>query len=230
MQFFLNDLDGITIFASVMVVLIGLLLVLYTAGERPKSLGRRYGAYTGLVCVCLSIAWDAYCPDADQPHIRTTGWMWPVGGYTYHSGKSTRKGLIACINTCDDAAPRMALDEYAAYPFRHGPVSPGVSIIYLGRTEQEDIGNRQTISAHPVVEIDSLTDGTRLFYRDTTRHWPRVIVLLTDFAVGLGMMAICWALRGKEEDGESNGSGSNDRDGQPNKLVGLGLGAASRVN
>ncbi|HEY3706339.1 MAG TPA: hypothetical protein VGL22_14855 [Terracidiphilus sp.] len=225
MQSFFNDLDGLTVFTTLVVVVIGILLVLYTAGERPRSIARRrYGYYVGMVIVCLSIAWDAYCPDADQPHIRATGWAWPVESYTYHSGKSTHTGLIACINSCDDTDPRLALDEYAAYLFRHGAVRPGVSVTYLGRTEKENIGNIRTVPAHPVVEIDSVTDGRRLFYRDTTRHWPRVIVLLSDFVFGMGMMAVCWTLRGREEEGDSAWS----NDGQQNELLGLGLGGAGR--
>ena len=228
MQSFWSDLDGLTVFTSAVVIVAGLLLVLYTAGERPRRIERKYGYYLGLVFVCLSIAWDAYCPDADQPHIRVNGSMWPVKSYTYHSGKNTYTGLIACINTCDNAAPRLALSEYAAYLFRHGPLKSSVSVIYLGRTEEEDIGNHRSLVAHPVVEIDGVPGGERLFYQDTTRHWPRVIVLLSDFALGLGMVAICWTLRGKDEDAEPTGSLSNNK-AQPNELIGLGLGPSTRL-
>jgi hypothetical protein len=65
------------------------------------------------------------------------------------------------------------------------------TVTYLGRMEQADLRNGYQITAHPVVEIDETNTGERIFYVDTTRHWPRVIVLLADSLLCISTFIFC---------------------------------------
>jgi hypothetical protein len=104
----------------------------------------------------------------------------------------------------------MEFDEHATpLVARREPASP-LTVTYLGRKERAEIGNSQTITAHPVVEIDDSATGERIFYVDTTRHWPRAIVLGADALACLFTFVLCLmhveSRRPAKEDGVSSES------------------------
>jgi hypothetical protein len=207
---FLTDLDGLTVTISVIALAVAWLYLVITAKTRPRTLGRPYGLPLAFAFVCVMLARAAYCPDADLPHIRVSGWMWPVQSYTYHSGKGSYTGLIACVDTCDTLAPRLALDDTASRVLKNGRRGAAVSVVYLGREESEVTQGGISVTANPVVEIDNLDNGARLFYRDTRRHWPRAILLLFDALMLVAAFAFCFRLRSRTGDQEAPATPTKD--------------------
>ncbi len=222
---FLSDLDGGTVFLLIATVALSFLFLVYTATQRPEKISRPYGLALALGIFCVISSYNAYCPDADEPHLLVRGWTWPIHSYTYHSGKSSYTGLIACANNCSNDAPRLELNHSASRALSRGPAA--LSIIYLGRTEEADIGNNKIVVAHPVVQIDDLGTGASLYYRDTLRHWPRVIILAMASLFSFASLGIC--IRIVHFNPKSNGGQDSDSlvspGASPNELTSLGLDA-----
>ena len=224
---FLYDLDGLTVLLtglSIALVCI-ILALLWTSyeGRWPKESGGVLGLLLLLTGFCSVHAYTAYCPDADQPHIRRTGILNPFKAYKYPVGKSSHgEGILECVGPCGKGVPLMEFNQGLTWSVAREYASVPLTVTFLGRMEQADIWNGYRITAHPVVEIDD-ESGERIFYVDTTRHWPRVIVLLAD-----GFLCICtfvFCLTRAESGTSQNDSSSDQRRSVPipNTLTGLGL-------
>ncbi|HTB98973.1 MAG TPA: hypothetical protein VK716_18330 [Terracidiphilus sp.] len=171
---FLHDIDAFTFVFFLVTVLLWGFLLLRSATGQPSRVGRMHCIGLGLAIAYIFIAYEAYSPDADQAHLRIAGKTWSIHRYAYHRGKRAFTGNVVCVNDCSAGAPRLELSQRASQALNNGPAN--LSLVYLGRTEDADIGNRQFIAAHPVVEIYDLASGKQLYYKDTHRHWPRAIV------------------------------------------------------
>ncbi|MGD0734902.1 MAG: hypothetical protein ABR976_07130 [Terracidiphilus sp.] len=231
MQFF-NDLDGLTvILAGVSILLacafLGLLWGSY-GGRWPKDNARVLGVLLAAAFFCFLRIPDAYCPDADQPHIKLTGPITPLKNYNYRvsSGRRsvTRRGLLVCIGPYSAQIPLMEFNVGAMGSIGGRDLSRDYTVIYLGRKEQADLGNGYAITAHPAVEVDDAASGERIFYIDTRRHWPRIIVLATGGLICLLTAVICLKRSGSDSAGDdASGSQDEGNDSSGNDLTGLGL-------
>jgi hypothetical protein len=227
---FLADLDGLTFFLtglSIVFVLVFLVLLWVSyEGRWPRESAGVPVALLALTVFCSVHAYTAYCPDADQPHIRRTGTLTPFRTYRYAVGKhSYRVGILECVGLCGNGVPLMEFNATATALIRGRNPSIPFTVTYLGRREQADIWNGYRITAHPVVEIDDSTTGDRLLYVDTTRHWPRVIVLLADGFLCILTFVFCMT---RTESGSAEQDGSSDEPARrsvpiPDTLTGLGL-------
>lgn len=231
---FLADLDGLTQTLTVVTILLNLLLVgiawsKYINGE-PRNL--RYFVFgLSLSLFCIAQVRDAYCPDADQPHLRVTGGMTYLSSYTYHANKSRYTGAIVCVKDCSGNAPQMELSEIASRVLHGKQANDQLTVVYLKRVENPNTGNGTIMISHPVVEIDDPATGQQIYYKDTTRHWPRVIVLLANAMFGvLSFLLILWMGRQQSTTGESDSGDASSDDSQPipNDLTGLGLRKSDR--
>jgi hypothetical protein len=230
---FLSDLNGTTVLLtglSILFVCVFLRLLWGTYGNRwPKDDVWVLGLLLGVAFLCFLNVRDAYCPDADQPHIQRSGAINRFKPYTYAvpSGRHstvTRTGLLVCVGPYDHDVPLMEFDAAIMASVAHRDFPGGVTVTYLGRKEPADVGNEYAITAHPVVEIDDAATGARIFYIDTTRHWPRVIMLVADGLVCVLVFILCLARTrsGTAEDDGTN-SGSEGDQSVPSDLTGLGL-------
>jgi len=157
-----------------------------------------------LLAVFASIqAYTAYCPDADQPHIQRTGPFVPFKNYRYTTRRASHIGLLACINACGTNVPLMELDEPMLYTLGDMDKTKSWTVTYLGRKDWESTGTGNRYTAHQVVEIRDPSTNSQLFYIDTTRHWPRVVLLLFDALLCAAVVVVCVART-------ENGSGSSD--------------------
>lgn len=222
---FFADLNCFTITVTVIITAMSVAVLWYTASNSPTKFGGVYGALLGAALACIPMAHDAYCPDADQPHIRAIGWMFPVHSYTYHSGKSTYDGLIACMDVCTPDTPRLALNHRAMHLLQSGPGA--YSVVYLGRTEEANIGNGQVMIAHPVVQIYDVRTGDRLAYTDTRRHWPRVIVYLSNALIAIATFCASVSMIRRNRKRDSGETDDQPDDGAPREteMTKLNLGA-----
>jgi hypothetical protein len=156
---------------------------------------------------CFVHAYTAYCPDADQPHIRRTGPVHMFKPYRYPEGKHYDLGILECVGPCGKGVPLMEFNERAtAAVVDRDPAAP-LTVTYLGRMEQADLQNGYQITAHPAVEIDDAATGERIFYVDTTRHWPRVMCLLADGLICIVTFIFCLThleSGSTQDDGSSN--------------------------
>ncbi len=222
---FASDLDGLTLATSAVVVLANLLGLGLTwrawKEKRPIKFNRAFGIPLGLSLYCFPLAYDAYCPDADQPHIRYSGPVYPISRYTYHAGKSSHEGIICWIGAGSGTGTYLEFDEHAVTRVSRAHALGPLSVVYLGRAELAQVKTGSSPAAHPVVEIDDSVDGRRLFYRDTTRHWPRVIVLLTDALLGILSLVLCLRMCGAST--AQDDSVSELTTDSENELTGLGL-------
>jgi hypothetical protein len=179
--------------------------------------------------ICSIIAYNAYCPDADQPHIRKTGTLTPFKAYKYPIGKNSHgEGILECVGPCGKGVPLMEFDQGLTWNVARIYGSLLLTVTYLGRMEQADIWNGYRITAHPVVEIDDAA-GQRIFYVDTTRHWPRVIVLLADGLICV--LAFVFCMTRVESSSAEDGSSivqSDRTHPMPDELTGLGLESEDR--
>jgi hypothetical protein len=208
---FLGDLDGITVLmtgvsVALVFVILALLWVSYD-GRWPKD-----GGVLGLLLLVVLFgsihAYTAYCPDADQPHIRKTGTLTPFKRYRYPIGRHSHgEGILECVGPCGKGVPLMEFNQHATALVAGRDPSAPLTVTYLGRKEMADIWNGYVIAAHPVVEIDETTTGERIFYVDTTRHWPRVMVLLMDGLLCISTFVFCLM---RLESGSSEDTGSSD--------------------
>lgn len=231
MQFF-NDLDGLTvILAGVSVVSISAFLGLLWGsygGRWPKDNARVLGVLLAVAFVCFVRVQDAYCPDADQPHIKLTGPITPFKPYNYtvSSGRhsSTRRGLLVCVGACSADVPLMEFRAEIMESLAHRDLSSGFTVTYLGRKEPADLGYGYAITAHPAVEVDDQATGEPIFYKDTRRHWPRVIVLVASGVMCILTLVFCLT-RSASESASGDESSSQDDGNEPirNDLTGLGL-------
>jgi hypothetical protein len=146
-----------------------------------------------LAVFSLIQAYDAYSPDADQPHIQKTGPLVPFKNYRYSKGRSSRTGLLACVAACGTNVPLMELDEPISDTLADTDKSKAWTVTYLGRKQWASTGDGYRYTAHPVVEIRDPSTNTQLFYIDTTRHWPRAIVLLFDALLCAAVVIVCVA-------------------------------------
>jgi hypothetical protein len=207
---FLYDLDGLTVLltglsVALVFVILALLWVSY-GGRWPKD-----GGVLGLLLLVVLFssihAYKAYCPDADQPHIRKTGPVNPFKPYRYSTGRHSHgDGILECVGPCGKGVPLMEFNERATALVASRDASAPLTVTYLGRMENADIRNGYQITAHPVVEIEETTTGERIFYVDTTRHWPRVIVLLGDGLLCISTFVFC-LMRVESGTPEDDGSG-----------------------
>jgi hypothetical protein len=181
-----------------------------------------------ILAVCpLFLVYDAYCPDADQPHIQVAGQAVPLRSYFYSEGKHTVEGTVIRVEARDIRSPQLELDRHAS-SILTGSHSPSrFRFIYLQRTEEANLRNGLALIAHPVVEVSDAETGERLFYVDTSRHWPRVILLVCDACFG----CLSWfvilrmaRLRPDPEEGVGNFQSDNVHP-MPNDLTGLSLNA-----
>jgi hypothetical protein len=225
---FLSDLDGLTIFLtgiSVVLVLVFLGLLWGSYGNRwPKENAGMLGLLLAVAIFCSVVAHTAYCPDADQPHIQRTGLITPFKSYAYSVGRhSTRTGILECVGPCGHDVPLMEFDALIMARLARRELSSGLTVTYLGRKELANIGSGYSITAHPVVEIDDASTSDRIFYIDTTRHWSRMIVLLTDALVCILTFVFC-LVRVESASAEEDGSSfQSDRvHPMPDELTGLG--------
>lgn len=229
---FLGDLDGPTvILAGVSIVLacafLGLLWGSY-GGRWPRGNGAVLGVLLAIAFFCFVRIYDAYCPDADQPHIKLTGPITPFKNYNYKvsSGRhsSTRRGLLVCIGPYSAQVPLMEFNAGAMNSITGRDLSRDYTVTYLGRKEPADLGNGYAITAHPAVEVDDSISGERIFYIDTRRHWPRVIILVAGGLICLLTVVIC-LMRCRSVSAGDDGSSSQDdgNDSSANDLTGLGL-------
>jgi len=233
---FLGDLDGLTLLLTGLSVLlvVGFLSLLWVSyGNRwPKESGGLLALLLLAALFSFLHAYEAYCPDADQPHIQRTAPITFYGAYTYRVGKSgTRWGNLVCVGPCGQGVPLMEFDAHITARLALRDASRSLTVTYLGRKEAANIGNGYTMAAHPVVEIKDLATGERIFYVDTTRHWPRVIVLLADALIVLVTFWMC--IRGTGTDpGSDEDDGSSVESGRvysmPSELTDLGLGSEDR--
>jgi len=209
---FLSDLNSEAIVLTVLSVVINLLVLGYTWSNfrdgSPITISRVYGLPLGLAAVCIFLAYEAYCPDADQPHVHLTGQVVRQQSYTYSSGKSTYIGTLVCMDSCTQDRPLLEFRSVVRKQLAQIEALPQVTVVYLGRTERADVVDGGKVTAHPVVEVDDAAGGTQFFYEDTTRHWPRVWVLMGDIALGCGTFALCLLMANKKRDsGDSGGVG-----------------------
>jgi len=86
----------------------------------------------------------------------------------------------------------MEFNEHATALVKGRDPSLPLTVTYLGRMEGADLDDNYQITAHPVVEIDDAATGERIFYVDTTRHWPRVVCLLADALICLLTIGFCF--------------------------------------
>jgi hypothetical protein len=236
---FLADLNAPTVLltglsALLVCVFLGLLWGSY-GGRWPKESGRVLGFLLGVALICFLNAHDAYGPDADEPHIQRTGAINLFKPYTYSSGgrhSTTRHGLLMCVGPCDRNVPLMKFDAIVMASVSHRDLSSGYAVTYLGRKEQASIGNGYSITAHPVVEIDDTATGDRIFYIDTTRHWPRMILLAADALACIFTFVFCLIRSGSGTDVDDEGGGASFQSDRvhpmPDELTGLGLGVEDR--
>ena len=101
----------------------------------------------------------------------------------------------------------MEFDERATAAVVDRDPSAPLTVTYLGRMEEADLQNGFQITAHPAVEIADTTTGERLFYVDTTRHWPRTIMLLADSLICIVTFVYCLK---RVETGPSQADSSSD--------------------
>jgi hypothetical protein len=233
---FLGDLDGLTfLWTALCVLLAGLFLALLwvSYGNKwPSANARVLGLLLAVGVFGFVFAYNAYCPDADQPHIQRAGLITVYEPYTYTVGKgSTRSGLLVCVGPCGQGVPLMEFNQKVIASLKQRGYSIPLAVTYLGRRDDANIAHGFTIAAHPVVEIDDPATAERIFYIDTTRHWPRAIVLLFDALISLTTFGICirttGASAGSDEEEESSSQSDQDRS-TSNELTGLGLGAEDR--
>jgi len=231
---FLSDLDGLTIFLTGMsiVFVIAFLVLMWNSygGRWPKESVGVPVILVAITVFCSVHAYTAYCPDADQPHIRKTGTLNPFRTYRYRVGKhSYRTGILECVGPCGKGVPLMEFNQYAtALVAGRNPSAP-LTVTYLARKEWADVWNGYRFTAHPVVEIDDSATGERILYVDTTRHWPRVLFLLADDAICILTFAFCMT---RIESGNAENDDSSDQperiDPSPDQLTDLGLGGDTR--
>jgi hypothetical protein len=228
---FLADLNGATVFLTGLSVVLAAVFLRALWGSYshrwPHESAGVLALLLGVAGFCFVSAYDAYCPDADQPHIGRTGPMTPFKRYFYDAGgrhSSRRTGLLVCVGPCNGDVPLMEFDEQIMNTLAGGFVSHPLTVTYLGRKEPADMGNGMAITAHPVVEIDDADTQERIFYIDTTRHWPRVFVLLTDALVCFSTFGLCIRRMGSDAQEDDEGSSRSVRDGSAvNDLTSLGL-------
>lgn len=209
---FLYDLDVLTVLLTglciaLVCIILALLWISY-GGKWPKD-GGVLGLLLLLAVFCSIHAYEAYCPDADQPHIRKTGPVNAFKPYRYRTGRrSYHEGILECIGPCGKGVPLMEFNERAIALVAERDTSAPLTVIYLGRMEKADILNGYQITAHPVVQIDDPATGDRLFYVDTTRHWPRVMCLLADDLICIVTFIFCLT---RVESGSSESDSSSDQ-------------------
>jgi hypothetical protein len=231
---FLGDLDGLTVILSglsviLASVILGLLWGSY-GGRWPKTGSRVLGLLLGVALLNCFPAYDAFCPDADQPHIRRTGALNPFKPYRYRVGKhSYNVGILECIGPCGKGVPLMEFNASITALVGTRDSSAPLTVTYLGRKDWADIWNGYRFTAHPVVEIDDFPTGERMFYVDTTRHWPRVIVLLADCLICILTSAFCLMRIDSGSDDEGGLNARSDRTSSAtDELTGLGLDSEDR--
>ena len=210
--------------------LLGLTWRDYKNGWRMKVFGK------GTILIYLSIAclfpvWNAYCLDADQPHIRVTGIVQFVKRYAIHRRhQDDIYGFLGCINDCSQKAPLLEFDPGIFGEFSPAPIGEDLTVVYLGRQESADVGP-YSISAHPIVEIDDPGSGRQLFYTDTTRHWWRVTLLLADSLFCWLSLYLCNRMARTNpdlEDDRSDRARPDPKEPSINTLTGLGLGVEDK--
>ena len=209
---FLTDLDGLTVLLTglslgLVTMILALLWVSY-GGRWPKD-----GAVLGLLLMpaffSVLHAYEAYCPDADQPHIRRTGIVNAFKPYRYPTGRHSHGyGILECVGPCGKGVPLMEFNEHATALVKGRDPSLPLAVTYLGRMEGADLDNSYQITAHPVVEIDDAATRERIFFVDTTRHWPRVICLLADTLIYMLTIGFCLT---HLESGTSESDSSSDQ-------------------
>ncbi|MGB8259380.1 MAG: hypothetical protein WCE75_03470 [Terracidiphilus sp.] len=226
----LADLNAMTVTLTVLGLVLSLLSLGLTWRDYkngwPIKMRGKGMLLIYLSACCLFFAWDAYCPDASQPHIRLTGAIRFVRQYTIHERRSSRTGFLGCIGDCGKAAPLLEFDPERMSGFSRAALARPLTVVYLGRQEGADVGEYQ-ISAHPVVEIDDAASGEQLFYIDTTRHWPRVILLLASTLLCWLTLWLCSRMARTNpdpEDEESESRASDHTHPMPDELTALGLG------
>lgn len=226
---FLYDLDGLTVLLTglsiaLVCIILALLWISYE-GRWPKESGGVLGLLLLLTGFCSVHAYTAYCPDADQPHIRRTGTLNPFKAYKYPTGKNSHgEGILECVGPCGKGVPLMEFDQSLTWNVARKYASAPLTVTYLGRMEQADIWNGYRITAHPVVQIDDSATGERIFYVDTTRHWPRVIVLLADGLICILTLIFCFTRIESGTAGDDGSKFQSDRSHlMPDDLTGLGL-------
>jgi hypothetical protein len=143
-------------------------------------------------------AYDSYCPDADQPHLRATGPVNQLKPYRYLEMRHWETGILGCVGPYGKGVPLMRFDERATALVANILPSVPLNVTYLARLERADTSDGQRFQAHPVVEVDDAATGDRIFYLDTTRHWPRVIILLGNIFICLLAFAFCLMRRESE--------------------------------
>jgi len=192
---FLGDLDGLTIFMIVAAVVLAvaalaMLRVAFEGKWQPE--GNTVLALLMFAAIFSFIhAYKAYCPDADQPHIRLTGPLSPYKIYRYSVGRrSYRLGMLECVDPCNTTVPLLEFNREAVQLIVGREPSARYTVTYLGRKENANLQNGYSITAHPVVEIQD-PSGDRIFYIDTTRHWPRTITLLAGGSMCIATVVLC---------------------------------------
>ena len=207
---FLYDLDVLTVLLTglTLALVSGILALLWISyeGRWPKD-GGVIVVLLFLVPFSLIHAYKSYCPDADQPHIRRTGPVHMFKPYRYPEGKHYDLGILECVGPCGKGIPFMEFDERATAAVVDRDPSAPLTVTYLGRMEEADLQNGFQITAHPAVEIDDSVTGERLFYVDTTRHWPRTIMLLADSLICIVTFVYCLK---RVETGPSQADSSSD--------------------
>lgn len=225
---FLADLGGLTIFYTIVVVfLVSLYLTaLYRSygGKWPTGNGLALAILAALAFICGHNAWQAYCPDADQPHIRVTGPIVPFKEYTYSSHRARYKGILACIGPCGQNVPLLAFDEPATKKLSTMVQFQPLTVVYLARKQDAEIGGALMMRAHPVVEMDASDTGKQIFYIDTTRHRSRAIVLGFDSSLATLTILTCLLSAGVKAGSKEDDDGSPESDPRPWSPVELDLG------
>jgi hypothetical protein len=216
---FVGDLDGLTILLTGFSVLLVFVTqwLLWGVYERswPKENAIAPAFLVFVAIFSFMRTYGAYCPDADQPHIQRTGPINPFKAYKYTTGKNSHhEGILECVGLCGKGVPLMEFNEHATALVAGRDPSVPLTVTYLGRKEQADIWNGYRITAHPVVEIDDSATGERIFYVDTTRHWPRTIVLLADGLACMTTLVLC-LIPGKPKSDEEDGSSDQSEESTP---------------
>jgi len=159
---------------------------------------------TLLLVLCIAAGWDAYNPDADQPHIRRTGRLIPkYPAIFHHRHDSDTHGVLACVDSCTGDVPLISMGQFLTQDWQNAGMQRPYTVVHLGRKDDVDIGS-SLMTAHPMVEMIDPTTGREMYYIDTTRHWSRLILLSTGALLCLLSLIVCSKIAATNPDLDEN--------------------------
>jgi hypothetical protein len=220
------DINGETwffIFGSVCVSLLLTLLCMHSYRVGDKVNLRLLSLAVVVSILPLTSTYDAYCPDADQLHVEAIGGLVPERTYKYRAGKHDYEGLLAHLVQEGRKSQLLEFNAEALGNIKESHSTLRFRAVYLERLDFADIENGMQITAYPVVEVTSSDTGERIYYRDTKRHWPRVILLLFSTVANTVLFALSFWFYKKAEKFKDSPDDVREEPAQEDHLVGLGL-------